>query len=694
MNAVLSQLRQWRLRERLIRLAWGGSRALAIVLVVLAVACALDWFIDRYSGSRTWREDVLKSSWVLAGVNPLGVGETPYWFRVLMTFGQLALAAGLVFQLVVRPWLRTPPIDDLATQAEKAFPAFDHRLVTAIQLNRPTADTRGMSRVLIAEVTREAGQIASQHNLLALIDYRRLGWAAAWLVPVLLGWGVFFALNPALAGVLLQRQALLNVEIPRKVHLENITPEVWPTGREVLVQFRVSGEYDPEEVGVLRVVPEGEDHEEFFKDLTFERRIEGTDDAIYSVKLDPSSFDFAFQARLGDGRTRQPGYVRFEAPPQLAEGKESLTAEQVLPTYLGTREGGLPYTRRGDGWDRGEVNEALPQSKVIIDARFNKPVKVARLIPVERKGVTDEHELPPVAPFEVSSDRMTASFGFDTTPKLIGYRLELEDDRGFTNPLPIRRNIRMYDDRPPVVMFKPESNRDPDPKSENGQGNPRDYEWDAPLTPNGRIQVIYNAASELGIREAVIRYRVIPKGVAADEYPEWYRAVQHPRDDPTAQVYFRLPLKRFPAKQAATMGRFVPDLGMFEKSGMYGEVEFWPIPSRDPTIEPGELEAAGSKNFEVSGLLKRMPDGSLAKLALGDTVELYVEVFDKLPGPDGRPDPNRPAGYTREAKRKIVVSDDEARIAIRLRDEAKQKLRDQLDKIAQNLADVFKPEKK
>src|SRR5262245_37700852 len=197
MKAVLSQLRQWRFRERLIRFAWGGARALAVVLVVLGCACALDWFIDRYSGSKTWR-DVLRSSWVLAGVNPLGVGETPYWFRALMTLGQLALAGGLVYYLVVRPWARTPPIDDLAPQAEKAFPAFDHRLVTAIQLNRPTADTRGMSRVLIAEVTREAGQIASRHNLLSLIDYRRLGMAAAWLLPVLAAWLVFFLANSSL----------------------------------------------------------------------------------------------------------------------------------------------------------------------------------------------------------------------------------------------------------------------------------------------------------------------------------------------------------------------------------------------------------------------------------------------------------------------------------------------------------------
>ena len=63
-----------------------------------------------------WR-NFLASSWVFARPDPLAVGETPFWFRAVMTVGQLALAAGLAYYLLVRPWVRTPPIDDLATRA-------------------------------------------------------------------------------------------------------------------------------------------------------------------------------------------------------------------------------------------------------------------------------------------------------------------------------------------------------------------------------------------------------------------------------------------------------------------------------------------------------------------------------------------------------------------------------------------------
>ena len=70
--------------------------------------------------------------------NPV-VDENPKWLRYTMTGGQLLLALGLAYFLLVRPWVRTPPIDELAGAAEKAIPQFGHRLVTAVQLNRPTA---------------------------------------------------------------------------------------------------------------------------------------------------------------------------------------------------------------------------------------------------------------------------------------------------------------------------------------------------------------------------------------------------------------------------------------------------------------------------------------------------------------------------------------------------------------------------
>ncbi|HYH69117.1 MAG TPA: hypothetical protein VD866_30765, partial [Urbifossiella sp.] len=231
MNLLLRQLRHWRFRERLVRLALGGGAVVGAVLAVLGVACFADWLYDRFA-------------------------DVPFALRLLVSAGQVALAAGLAYVLVLRPWLAAPPVDDLALRAEKAIPEFDHRLVTALQLNRAGAKTAGMSAVLIAEVTREAGEMAARHRLTKLIDYRPVLWGAAAAAPALLAWAVFAAVNPTLAGILLQRQALASADIPRSVQLENVTQEVWPSGAEVVIRYRVTGAWTEDATGKAFVLPD------------------------------------------------------------------------------------------------------------------------------------------------------------------------------------------------------------------------------------------------------------------------------------------------------------------------------------------------------------------------------------------------------------------------------------------------------
>ncbi|HSQ57927.1 MAG TPA: hypothetical protein VLM40_19540 [Gemmata sp.] len=762
MQLALRQLTQWRFRERLIRLVWGGARVLAIAGTVLAFACFIDWLIDRYSGSPGWR-NFFRDSWFFSSLDPLGIGETPIWVRFLLSVLQLGLAAALVQYFLIRPLEETPRVDDLATEAEKAFPAFDHRLVTAIQLNRPAADTRGMSRVLIAEVTREAGEIAERHNFLSLVDYKRIEKAIVVLAPVLVLWGLFFFVRPALVTALVERQMMpwANIPIPRSIQLENATAGIFPMGGEVPIRFKVRGKYSKEMVGAIRVIPEGQPEE--FYDLVYEKDDEAEEGAAYFTisvfdrpALPASSRNFQFMARLGDGRTTEPAQVTFEAPPQLdlSPGSQPLNATIVLPLYLGLDPNGKRFERGGDAARRGEVIDALPQSTVKLDARFNKPIAAGKavLIPIERQGV-GERDLAAVQPVRVDDGRREATFVFNTTPRMIAYRLELVDNLGFRNPTQIRRNVRMWDDRPPVVEFRPETTRDPniyDPLF--GSGDPKKYnpkvdEWEMPLTLNGVIQVIYAARSDAGVRSVNLRYRVIPKGVQYDAYPEEYRRIQHPANDPNLLVYDRLPLVRFDGKYdmkklepfvpssglfelidrvrcsaQGHIGPFDTDLGLFRYSlrGLTQEernrvnVQFYPLPSDDPQNVPAELAAFGRYNFEVAGLLKkipeRQPDGTVtirtANIEIGDTVELYVEAFDKVAATDGKgnplvdkngnfiPDPTRRAGYTREARRKIVVTEAEAELAMRQRDESRRKLQDKLKELADDQAEVFRPKKK
>lgn len=199
----------------------------------------------------------------------------------------------------------------------------------------------------------------------------------------------------------------------------------------------------------------------------------------------------------------------------------------------------------------------------------------------------------------------------------------------------------MWVDQPPEVDRLPESTRHPDPNDYYGGGDAQLYQIDMPLSPNGRIMVNYHAHSEVGIGEVRLAYRIIPKGQE--------RNSDHPRDDPNGRTFVRTPPLTFPQQlRGKPMGRFIPDLGLFERSfdnrdewesGDNGrdraEVPFYGFPARNPAEEPGDLDAGGRVYLSVgdpsdpqrSGLI--LPNGQKYALQIGDTIEIYIEVVDK-----------------------------------------------------------------
>ena len=67
-----------------------------------------------------------------------------------------------------------------------------------------------------------------------------------------------------------------------------------------------------------------------------------------------------------------------------------------------------------------------------------------------------------------------------------------------------------------------------------------------------------------------------------------------------------------------------------------------------------------------------------------DKYSTWLEARGKAP---------RPAGYTREARRKTIVTEEEAYILTRQRDEAQRKLQDKLRDLADDQRNVFQPPK-
>ena len=599
MTHLTLQLRSWQARE------WLYSACVAVAAVVLAVvlgvtfACAIDYWADSHQ-------------------------DTPFALRVVLTVGQV----GLYLALAVGAFLliRTPSVVALAGRAEQAHPEFDHRLVTALQLNRTGAKTTGMSQQLIAAVTDEAGKMSAKHNLSRLTDPRRLLYAAGLLLPALLVVGVAFAFFRPLTVALLQRQLLMNVDIPRSVSLENATPPLFPAGDAVELRVKVTGRVSETTAGTVYVTPAGGTREEY--ELKFVTALDD-DSSLFAAQLPPASEPFTFTARVKDGRMKTPAAVEFAARPVVTE----VAAWVLAPVYVDP-DGQRRYERLTN---QGEV-QCHPDCSVRVQATVSKPVKEARLV---FGGKNMESKLP----MTLSPDGGTAAVQFDIPAGANSYRIEVLDEHGFANLVAPRRGITLLADRPPYVTLNDEVLM---PAWETGPLD--DYEVRGmPLVLGGQIQVGYTAKSVLGLAQAFVVYRV--------------------NDGP----WTPLPLKRVEADETK-VGRFRTDLGVFTSYDVDKNVEFYPLPSPDPDAEPPGLTAGGRYNFQTAALSKPGPTGQPTELQIGDRVEFRVAVYDRKPGeripvtetdaaarptdqlpPIGRLGLGRPAGYS-ESRIRAVVS--------------------------------------
>lgn len=591
-SVSLRKLAGLRTRERLLDLLRGSGHFLAIVLMLLAVACIIDWRIDR-------------------------LRDTPYSLRVALTALQAVAAVVLGFWLLVRPLFRTRTDDELAARVEKEIPDFGHRLVTSIQLSRPNADTRGMSPGLIADLTRETDDLARNRDFTPLADTEGVPLAFGLPgLPLAVFAGMAILLGSGTVLALLQRQLLMDVEVPHSVTLENATAELWPAGDEVTVQYKVSGTTDDTDEGILYVTPEDQPREEY--PLKFVARID-SDTALFSTTIPPATVAFRHSARVLDGRTRKSAEVRYESRPAVAEA----LAVVRLPAYLGVRPDGKPYEEpQAQGEIRGMVG-----APVRIRVTATKPIASAKLILIGRPvGATLPADLGSTEMTGIGEDGAEAEFVLADNQS--GWRVELRDNNGFDGATPYRRGISILPDTLPEVRFLPE--RMPAlgrlaTESSDVEGHP--------ALLNGPIPLGWTASSPLGLWKANIVYRI--NGVGA-----WSRK------------------ELIEVAETDASGPFEMKLGRFRNSGDFDQTEFHAMYSDAPLLRPDRLQGGGRFDFQTKTLKKTDPEsGERSNLNYGDFVEYYIEVYDRLAEAEfartNRPD--RKPGVC-EPRRKAFVS--------------------------------------
>jgi hypothetical protein len=575
-HSIQANLAALRRRERLLTFVWGFACWISIMVVLLLLCGFIDWLIDRER-------------------------DTPQAVRVGLILVQVTIAgiAGLWFVLV--PQIRWLPDTMLALWVEAKLPFFRHRLISAVQLNQPNAETEGMSKELITVVTREADQLAKKNSFSRVADHSRLKWTGWLLAPVVIVTALPFLLWPEICFALLSRQALQDVDIPHSVQLESISQPYWPIDDEIEIRYLVTGEFHSEMIGTVYVAKQDLATESY--PLKFERN--DTDPrtkeqcAIFVARVNPSHVDIVYWARLGDGRTKSPSEMKLIARPVIMDNLAWLR----LPAYCGLRPAktgmSIDERRYEQLQPLGEV-KGIPHSGVRVQLTTQKPIKEA-WIELEReakKGVFERVK----QKMTLKTDGQTAAFVFDLDQKWQGYRLLVADEYGFQNIVPPHRALKIVDEEKPEVTLL----RDTFSDAGNPWGN-FDVEG-MPIKLGEKIRIPYACFGRYGVGKAQILYRVLKKHESSDD------PVPEERWEP-------LTMTPVPSEQA---GDFDVKTGVFEKTRFDQPVSFHIVPSPDPDTLLGGTVGGGRFFLATDGLINNK--GKVA-LKSGDQIEYCVKVY-------------------------------------------------------------------
>lgn len=609
----LTKLFRLRGRERLFQLLWGFVKWLAFVCTLLTVAMIADWWIDK---SR----------------------ETPMWLRTTLTVLQLIAYAIAAYYWIIRPWAIGPSLINLARRVEESIPEFDHRLVTSIQLTRAKAQTHGMSAELIGIVTEEAERISSKHDLMRLADSRRLKWSlalVAWPLGLLAFALLFF--KPTLLLILLQRQMLADVDIPRNNQLRSVTPVLWASGDQVVIRYEVKGRIGAGDNGKVFVKVEGQPEVDY--DLALEESADN-ERSIWSAKIPHSSVNFTYRGRIGDGRTKLPDEIRFEPRPNVTIHG----AWAALPAYVPLKPDG---SRFEIDFPNGDI-KAYNGSRARVQIYVQKEVSEANLILYKRSddgfSETEVERIPmdlKDAELQVDGSKhfpAEATFDLKTgpnMPSLIGYRVEATDTFGFVSRENPRRSLEVTEPDPVQVQFLKE--RFPLP----GVSITEDDELEGlPIPLGGNIPIEFKFRSSIGVPEP----KRGTQGILNAPARLMYRINDEP-EKPYLLAEIAPSEESGPYDiQRASFANLAYMKKLFKEST---GIEFTALPGADPMKELSRREGGGHFEFKTRTLTKTGPDGKEMALEIGDKIEFWIEVYDRHPNVN-HPDPLRrhPIGRT------------------------------------------------
>ena len=334
---ILSNLSSLRTRERLLTFAWGSG------MLAGGRARAVDALLRCRLADRSLARHADDGALCLLGVQAVTAFVAAFCFCSSRKSG--------VCPMRCRALGRSQASD------------FDHRLISAVQLNAPNAKLR--RHVERARRRRHAMKRSScARRLRQRCRSSTLEMGRLVLAPIVLLMVIPLAVSPGVSFALLARQTLADVEIPRSVYLQSVSAEVWPMNESIKIRYRVTGEWTDVMIGTVRVTPLGERGDAY--PLVYSHH----DDkgAIFEADVQPATANITYLAWLYDGRTKTPSEMKVVPRPTVIENMAWI----LLPAYCGKRPDGGRYEQpQGRG-----VSSASP-APACVCRRRSKEIKEA-----------------------------------------------------------------------------------------------------------------------------------------------------------------------------------------------------------------------------------------------------------------------------------------------------------------------------
>jgi hypothetical protein len=371
--------------------------------------------------------------------------RVPHAIRVLHGFGLAAVVTVFLWRDLLRPLARLPTLEGLALLHERNQPELRELLISAVQFQRG-ARPSDADPALMAAVVREAEARAAALTPAAVID------AEAPRARLLLGMGgitclaLLAWLEPLLARTFLERMFGGATAWPQRTHLVVALPGLdaatversrerlrvrLARGSDVAVLVTAEG-VAPEEITL---------HFEGGRDL----HVGPSGAATYRTLLQSVQEDLAFHATGGDDETGMPRVeVEVLEPPDV----EGLALAVEPPAYAGMAPF-VVFNQDVEVLEGSRVSvHVLPAPRAARGyVRFLPDGNTLDLepAPFPRAPTAEDSAEPPTAGTEVG-----LAFAC-TADKTLGFRVELVDANGLTNPEPALYRIRVLEDRAPEL---------------------------------------------------------------------------------------------------------------------------------------------------------------------------------------------------------------------------------------------------